>query len=88
MNWRLATPFHRRIRDDHGQDLGMKPAELDAQLDARHPGHSDVGDDDVDRARSQFLQATGRRMHRIGIKAMLAKRVAHQLRDVLIIVHH
>ncbi len=21
MNWRLATPFHRRIREDHGQDL-------------------------------------------------------------------
>ena len=21
MNWRLATLFHRRIRDDHGQDL-------------------------------------------------------------------
>ena len=21
MNWRLPTPFHRRIRDDRGQDL-------------------------------------------------------------------
>ena len=21
MNWRLAAPLHRRIRDDHGQDL-------------------------------------------------------------------
>ena len=21
MNWRLATPLYRRIRDDHGQDL-------------------------------------------------------------------
>ena len=21
MNWRLSAPLHRRIRDDHGQDL-------------------------------------------------------------------
>ncbi len=21
MNWRLATPLHPRVRDDHGQDL-------------------------------------------------------------------
>ncbi len=85
---------HRRDRgiepavagEDDRRDIGVAAIELLAQLDARHPGHLDIRDHDVDRVAAEVREALGSREHSVSGEPTLAKYVGQQDGRILFVI--